>query len=505
MIKNGRLNAVIARPALVLGALAIALHLWANAGYGIFRDELYYIVCGWHLAWGYMDQPPLSPAIAAASHAIFGIWLPGFRIAPTLCFAATVVLTVQLVRLLGGGLFAARLAGITVFAAGALEVFGLLLTTDLLQPPAWTGCTYALIRAVRDGQRRWWLVLGLVAGVAFLGKYNVAFHVAALGLALLATPQRRALLTWEPWAAAGIVLAFAAPNLLWQQLHGWPFVAHIRDIAAHHTEHLSPLAFAAQELLLLNPATLPVWGAGVVALLAWPRFRDVRWIGIGFLLLMVFGNATQGKPYYVAPAYPGVIAAGAVAWEAWVARAAIRTALTGLVIAGGLALMPLFLPVLPPARLAAYMRWLGLLPSTGEILELGALPQYFADMFGWQAFADAIHAAWRALPPDQQSRAVFIGRNYGEAAAIDVLTHGPDAISTHQSYWYWGPKGHDGSVVLHVGETRTRMLQWFRQVEQVGHIPPGWGMPFEVDQPIWLCRGLRMPMTQFWATHRTDN
>jgi hypothetical protein len=492
-------------PAAILATLAVLLHLWANASYGIFRDELYYIVCGWHLAWGYMDQAPLSPAIAAASYALFGTWLPGFRIVPTLCFAATIILTIQLVRLLGGGRFGAWLAGGTLFGAGVLQITGVLLTTDVLQPAAWTACTYALVRATRDGQKNWWLGLGLIAGIAFLGKYNVAFDLGALGLALLATPQRRALATWHVFAGAALMIAIAAPNLLWQQTHGWPFLAHIRDIAANHTVPLSPVGFMAQQILQMNPATLPVWGAGLAALLAWRQLRDVRWIGLGYLLLMLFDAATHGKPYYVSPVYPGLVAAGGVALEAWLRRAAARAALGAFLLAGSLALAPLFLPVLPPATLAAYLQWLGLIPTTGEKMDLGALPQYFADMFGWQQMADAVGRAWRTLPPTDQAQAVFIGRNYGEAAALDVLGHGPDAISLHQSYWYWGPKGHDGNVTLRVGGSRERLLTYFVDVKEIGRTPPGWGMPFEMDQPIWLCRGIRAKLGDFWPGHMTDN
>jgi 4-amino-4-deoxy-L-arabinose transferase-like glycosyltransferase len=504
------LNPALRRPALVLFVLAVALHLWANAGYGIFRDELYYIVCGWHLAWGYMDQPPLSPAIAAASYALFGTWLPGLRIVPALCFAATVALTVQLAKLLGAGRYAAWLAGGTIFAAGVFQVCGVLLTTDPLQPPAWTAITIALVRAVRDDKPRCWLAAGLIAGVAFLGKYSVAFHVGTLGVALLAVPQRRALLAWQPWAAIAIMAAIAAPNLAWQALHGWPFITHAHDLAAHHTEHLSPLAFMAQQVLQMGPLTLLVWGPGLAALLVWPPMRAVRWIGIAYILLMAFGDTSHGKPYYVAPAYPGLIAAGAVALEAWLPqtrrwRTPARTAVFATIIAAAIAGAPLVLPILPPSDLAAYLRAIGLVPGTGEKTQLGALPQYFADMFGWQPLADEVHRIWRMLPPADQARAVFVGRNYGEAAAVDVLAHGPDAISLHQSYWYWGPKGHDGSVVLTMNETRAQLLSVFTTVEQAGRTPPGWGMPSETNQPIWLCRGLRTPITAAWADNMTDN
>lgn len=495
------------RPALVLFGAALLLHLILNGRYPIFRDELYYIVCGWHLALGYMDQPPLSPLLAALSYSVFGTWTTGFRLVPALCFATTAAITVELARRLGAGRFGAWLAGGTVFAAGVLQILGTLLTTDILQPPAWTACAYALVRAVRDGERRWWLWLGVIAGIAFLGKYNVAIELAAAGAAIALLPQRRALASWRPWAAALIAAAIAAPNLLWQQIHGWPFLAHIRDIAANHTIPMSFGQFLLQQLLLVGPPTLPVWGAGLLALLASRRFAGVRWLGLAYLLLLGFGWASHGKPYYIAPYYPVLFAAGAVAWEDWVRSPHWRAVLCTGIALPSLALSPLFLPVLPPGRLATYLAWLDLVPETGEKTDQTVLPQYFADAFGWQEMVDAVDRAWRALPQADRAKAVFIGRNYGEAAAVDVLGRGggPPAISLHQSYWYWGPKGYDGSVALTYGASRDHWLGYFRTVEQVGHTGPGWGMPFETDQPVWLCRDSRVPLDRYWPGHMTDN
>jgi hypothetical protein len=56
-------RAALDHPGWALGLVALGLHLWASRGYGYFRDELYFIVCGERLDWGFVDQPPLIPAI----------------------------------------------------------------------------------------------------------------------------------------------------------------------------------------------------------------------------------------------------------------------------------------------------------------------------------------------------------------------------------------------------------------------------------------------------------
>lgn len=501
MSSRERLILLVVDPAVVLGLGALVLHLWANGAYGVFRDELYYIVCGHRLAWGYVDQPPLAPLVAALSWDAFGGSLRGLRLVPACTAAALVALTVATARYLGGGRYAAWLAGLCVLAGGVLQTTGLLMITDTLQPLAWLGCSYAMIRAQRDGRPRWWWIAGAGAGVAFLWKYTIAFHLAALGAGLLLTPQRRLLARRDAWLALVLAALIALPNLAWQAAHGWPFLEHGRVLAAK-TKRMPPLHFLGQQVLLLDPFTAPVWMAGLAAFAGWRRFADLRWVAIGWVLLVAVMVAAHGKPYYIAGAYPLLFAGGAVALKVWLSAAAPRIALAGLVVAGGLVTMPLALPVLPVAVLAAYLRQLGTVPSTGERLELGALPQIYADMFGWRAMAEAVARAYAALPPEDQARAVFLGRNYGEAAAIDVFGPAlglPPAISAHETYFLWGPRGHDGSVVLQVGGTRERLLRTYAAVEQVGWLDEPWALPTETGIAVWVCRGRKTDLRNDWT------
>jgi len=503
MQSMSRLRSPLDHPELALGPAALVLHLWVNGAYGYFRDELYFIACGRHPAWGYTDQPPLTPLIAAASDVIFHS-LRGLRLVPALAIAATVALTAYAARILGGGLFARWLAGLAVFAGGGLQVPGVILTTDTLQPLAWLAIALCLIKAERDDAPRLWLAAGAVAGVAFLAKYTVALFLVSIAVGLLATPQRRQLARSAPWAAALIALAIAAPNLVWQAENGWPFVAHTAVLAAQKNIPLSPGQFLLQEVLTLGPGSAPVWIAGLVAFAFWQPFAPTRWVAVSWLFMIAAAVLGRGRPYYLAPAYPLLMAGGAVAWEAWLPRAA-KPALAAFVILGAVVAAPLVMPILPVSAYLQYQRALRFKPSTGEKLNLGALPQYYADMFGWPEIAEAVSKAYQALPLEDKAKAVFFGRNYGEAAAVDFfgpLWGGPPVVSAHENYFLWGPRGADGSVVFILGGSREGHLKTFRSVEPVGWIDNPLGMPEESGQTLWLCRDIREPLDKVWPRLR---
>src|SRR5579859_222736 len=201
-----------AHPALILGAVTLALHLWANGGYDYFRDEIYFIVCGQHLAWGYVDQPPLVPLIAHGARSLFGDSLLGLRLVPALADAALVALSAEAARRLGGGGFACWLAGLAVLAAPVFRVDGLLLSTDSLQPLAWLAASLALIAATERDRPAAWYALGAITGAALLDKYMIAFFLAAAAVGLVLTPERRMLARPAPWLAAGLALLIVLPN-----------------------------------------------------------------------------------------------------------------------------------------------------------------------------------------------------------------------------------------------------------------------------------------------------
>ncbi len=497
-------------PWLVLGLATLAIHLLFNGGYGIFRDELYFIVCGDRPAWGYVDQPPLIPLIASWSHALFGNSLVGFRLAPALTMAATVALSAEFARLLGGGRFAQWLAGLCVLGGGIFLALGMLVVTDMFQPLTWLLCCWFIVRLVQTGDERWWIPFGIVVGVSLLSKYLIAFFLIGLAAGVVATPLRRSLT--RPWlyAGAAIALLMVLPNVLWQQQHGWPFLELGAAGVNGKNLALSPVVFFLQQVLLAGPLAAPVWLAGLLAFAVRPQQAAYRAFAIAYAVMFALFTVTHGKANYIVAIYPALLAGGAVFIESKLHATAVRGAVLVAVALAGAFLAPLALPVLSEETYIAYAHAIGIGPSAtaGEHQKLGLLPQHFADMHGWPEMAAKIAAVYHALPPADRAKAVFFGHNYGEAAAIDVFGRPlglPPAISGHNNYFLWGPRGYDGSVVIEIGGDRDEYLKEFRQVDQAGYIDTPYAMPYETNQPIWVLRGLKTPIETVWPRIKNFN
>jgi len=493
-------------PWLVLGLATLVIHAIFNGGYGIFRDELYFIVCGDRPAWGYVDQPPLIPLLAAWSHALFGNFLVGFRLVPALALSATVALSAEFARTLGGGRFAQWLAGLCVLCSSQFLAIGLLFTTDTFQPLTWLACGWFLLRLAQTEDERWWIPFGVVVGVSLLSKYAMAFYVVALGIGLLATPQRSSLL--RPWlyvsAVIGVILVL--PNVLWQHAHGWPFLELGKAATNGKNVALSPGAFFVQQLLLMGPLAAPVWIAGLWACSWRPKLAVYRAFPIAYAILFTFFVVTHGKAYYITPIYPTLLGIGAVAVESWLQSAVWRrAALVTVAVAGAIA-SPMAIPIVSEKAFIAYSTMLGLAPAAtaAEHQKLGLLPQHFADQHGWPEMAAQVAAVYNALPPADRANAVFLGIDYGEAAAIDIFGRPlglPSAISGHNNYYLWGAQGHDGSVLIVLGPYWGELLPVYRHVEVAGEISNPYAMPYETG-PIYVLRDPKVPFSLIWPRLR---
>jgi Dolichyl-phosphate-mannose-protein mannosyltransferase len=489
-------------PWLVLGVAAFVLHLILNGGYGIFRDELYFIVCGDRPAWGYVDQPPLIPLLASWSHVLFGNFLVGFRLVPAVALSATVALSAEFARTLGGGRFAQWLVGLCVLFSPQFLAIGLLFTTDTFQPLTWLACGWFLVRLAQTEDERWWIPFGAVVGVSLLGKYSIAFYVAALGIGLLATPQRRSLL--RPWLYVGALIGaiLVLPNVLWQQAHGWPFVELGKAAVNGKNVALSPVAFLVQQLLLMGPAAAPVWIAGLWAGSHRPKLAVYRAFPIAYAILFIFFVVTHGKAYYITPIYPTLLGIGAVVVETWLQSVVWRRAVLGTIAVAGAIAAPMAIPVLSEKAFITYSTMLGIAPSAtaAEHQKLGLLPQHFADQHGWPEMAAQVAAVYNALPPADRAKAVFLGVDYGEASAIDIFGRPlglPSAISGHNNYYLWGPQGHDGSVLIVLGPYWAGLLSAYRRVEVAGKIDNPYAMPYETG-PIYVLHDPKVPFSSIW-------
>jgi len=494
--------------AVVLGVAAakLALHLALSNRYGYFRDELYFLDCGRHLAWGYVDHAPLVGLVARIALAL-GASLPVLRAIPALAGAGIVFLTGLLAWRLGGGRFAQGLAALGVLVMPIRLGIDSLFTMNSFEPLFWVGAAYALVRIVQTGDGRRWLLVGLLLGAGVMNKHSTAFFAVALAAGVLLTPLRRQLRTPWPWLGALVALIVVAPNLLWQVRHDFATLEDLRNVSrTGKNVVLGPVVFVGQQVLVTHPLLVPLWLAGLVWLFRAEhgRYRAQGWTFVLFFVLMFVFKA---KHYYLAPIYPVLLAAGAVAcdsalerWRATRGRRWPRRAMVALVLVAGAVLAPLTLPLFSPERYLSYEKALGLTRPQTEVSHEGPLPQMFSDQFGWPELAAEVARIYQALPPEDRARAAIFTGNYGEAGAINMFgpRYGlPTAISGHQTHFFWGPRGATGEVVIVLQGTRKGLEDVCLSVEEAGrHFHP-WGMA-EENRPIYVCRGLKVPLDQFW-------
>lgn len=497
-------NALMPRVLVGLVLLKLALHLVANTlgNYGYFRDELYYIACSQHLDWGYVDHPPLSILLLRLSRLFLGDSLFALRLLPALAGAALIWLTALLTRELGGGERAQVLAALGVFIAPICLSLHDFYSMNAFESLCWMGCALLLLRLLRGGDPRLWLWLGALAGLGLQNKHSLAFFAGAAVLGLLLTPQRRLLYTPWSWLGGALALLLLLPNLLWQQAHDWPTLEFLRNAQAQKNYLLSPLEYLSAQMLYQHPFALPLWAGGALGLLFHPRLKQCRCFGIAFVALLAFLVIQRGKPYYLSPIFPLLLAAGAVLGEYHLSRRWFGA--YGLVLAlGGALVLPLALPLLPPATLIRCTAALGMGEVKTENHEAAALPQHLADRFGWPELTAQVAQVYRTLSPAEQTQASLYAQNYGEAGALDFFgpQYGlPPALCGHNNYWLWGKHGQSGQVLIAVGGDPDDYRQFYESVAQVAIHTHAYAMPYERDLPIFLCRGPKMPLAEIWPT-----
>jgi hypothetical protein len=491
---------------LIAAIATFGLHLVGNPHYGYFRDELYLIICGRHPQWGYVDQPPITPLLAAGTQ-IFGHSLALLRAVPAFFAAAGVYVVCLLAAELGGGAFAEVLAALVVFFAPVLMNFGMKVSPDTVGLWLWPLEALYTLRLAKGADPRGWLAVGAAFGICIQSKYTVVFFMAALLLGLLLTPERRIL--FSRWFLAGCAVCgvIAMPNFLWQAYYGFPMLELLR--AGQHGKNLivGPAQYLFQQLLITNVFLSPIWIIGLAWLLWNAR---LRFLGYTYIILIVFMIVLHGKHYYPADVYPYLMAAGGVAIEAWTnRRKLLRPVVTTAVIVLGLVFVPFALPILPEEQVVSYTNsLLGILhiPHQAVATEhqrLPALPTDWADMHGWPELAATVAKAYQSLSPGDRTQVAIVTQNYGEAAAIDFFgpQYGlPPVISGHNQYYLWGTHGYSGNVIIDVAGDCGAREHLFASSERVATFTSPWVMPYEDGIPIMVCRGIQRPLAELWPS-----
>jgi 4-amino-4-deoxy-L-arabinose transferase-like glycosyltransferase len=488
---------------LCVAACKLLVHLYAGRHYGYFVDELYYLACSRHLDWGYVDHPPLIALTTLIARWLFGDSLPAIRFLPAVAGAGEVALTALIARELGGNRFAQGLAAVATLAAPGILVGDSLLSMNAFEPLYWMGCAWLLIRILKTGNPKLWIWFGILAGFGLENKYSMGIFGAGIVLGLLLTPGRRMLASPWLWLAGAIAFLIFAPNLLWNLQHRFPFLelqANIRrsgrDVA------LTPLAFFGQEILAMHPLTLPLWLAGLWFYFFSTRGKVFRSLGWAWVFTAAVIVSISPRVYYLFPAFPLLFAAGSVVWESRFTRWSLWLKLTwpALLVITGALLAPVAIPVLSPETYIRYTQALHIAPPAIETHRLGPLPQLFADQFGWEEMAATVARVYNSLPPEVRPKTAIFGQNYGQAGAIDLFgpKYGlPPAISGHQSYFLWGPRGYTGESVIVMDGRQTDLESRFAEVQNVASVYHPYSMPYE-HFDVFYCRGLKRPLEEIW-------
>jgi len=493
----------------IVWAIALAkliLHIYFNNRYGYFRDEFDYVACGDHLGWGYVDQPPLIPFLIHISRAVLGDSLRAIRVIPALASSLLVLEAALIARELGGKTYALLLTAITVTFAPQYLSNGSLLGTNCLEPNLWMGCAYFTILAIKRSDPRYWLWFGVVAGIGLEEKYSIALFGFALVVGLLLTEQRRVLLNKWIWLGGLTAFLIFLPNLLWNIHYDWPFLQLMRGIREEHRDVVLPAGqYFLQQTLLVNPLTAPIWIAGLIAFLFWKPLKPYRLLGISYVVCYAIFFVLHGKNYYLAPIYPMLLAAGAIVIESALNRPKLfwlKPVIVVVLVASGIHLLPITVPIYSPDRFLAYTKTLPFkLPVMEHSHARAALPQWYADQFGWKEIVDETAVAWSKLSPAERNDCGIFAQDYGQAGAIDFLgaQYGlPKSLSGHQTWYLWGPRNYSGNCMIVLDDTRETLENYWNNVEYVGASADN---PYALEKQldVLICRGSKFgTMKDLW-------
>ena len=489
----------------LLFALAkLVLHLLTNTRYGFHRDELLYLELGKHLDWGYWSNPPFIGFLSFLSQNLFGDSLFATRLFPALFGAGIVYLTCQVAKDLGGKSFAQILSGITAFTSLAYLRSSHMFMPVVVDIFFWSLCSWLVIRYLWKEDQKYLLWLGAAIGVGFLNKYSMGFLILALAIAFLVTPARSVFSKKNTWFAAGIALLIVLPNLIWQWQYNFPVISHMGHLAESQLSTVNPLIFLLDQLLM-HFAGMFVWVPGLFFLLLHKNMKKFRVIGWTYLVTLLLFLVMSGKNYYTLGAYPMLMAAGGVFWETTLRSTLKRAAIAAAVVLLNLPLLPAGLPILSLDQSLKFFDYvandLGVTSLTRwERGNIEALPQDYADMFGWEEIGRHVDTAIEEAGGVENC--FIYAENYGFASAIGRFSKYAktgDYVSFADSYRLWAPLdiGSKMDVFIYVNHEMGEDVQaLFSNIKLIGEMEHPQARERGVQ--VYLCREPVSDTGVFW-------
>jgi len=464
--------------------------------YGIFRDELYYLACANRLDFGYVDHPPLSIWVLAVWKFIFGNSVFMIRLVPAVVSSATVFMIGLFTMRLGGGKSAVIISMLSFMLTPIFLGMTTIYSMNVFDFFFWILSAYIFLRIIETENRKLWRVLGIVIGLGLLNKTSMLWLCAGILIGTVFTPLREDLKTKYPYIAAGIAFLIFSPYIIWNLTHDLAHLEFMRNAAARKYGGLTPVSFVLDLFLILNPVSVLIWIPGLIFYFFNKSSKQFR--AIGYIWLATFAVLFinwHSKAEYIAPAFQILFAGGSVMIVKWNARRnRLKYALAVPVIVLAIFLSPYARPLLPVENFLGYQSALKLQPPNTEGNELDGLPQFYADMFGWEDLARNVSNVYKSLSQEEKRRTVVYCSNYGEAGAIEYYSKKyslPKVVCPHNSYWYWSLQNKNAATIIIIGGEMEDHLQSLERVEAAGLHKTKYAMPYENNLTIFIGRGLK--------------
>lgn len=484
----------------IISFLTLLVHLFTNAfaSYGIFRDEFYYLACANRPDIGYVDQPPFSIWVLAVVRFLFGDSLFVIRLLPAILHSVLVYLTGKMTLKMSGSVAALTISCLAVALAPVILGMNTTYSMNTFDFIFWSLTAYLLVLIVQGEKKNLWLILGFVLGLGLMNKIGILWLCFGVFLALLLTSHRSYLKTIKPWLAFLIAFLLFVPYIIWNITHDFAHAEFIQNALRYKYSGLTPMDFIDGQFMNVNPASAIIWLLGLYYFFFHKEGKKYRMLGIvyltAFLILLLNG---QSKAEYLAAAYPMLFAGGGVLVEKisqlknwrWV-----KYAIAIPMVLSGILLIPLAIPILPVEVYIKYTEALGFAPSTAENKELSELPQFYADMFGWEDMAKNVSAVYESLSENEKRRTVVYCNNYGDAGAVEYYSKKyelPPVLCSHNSYWYWWDRNKKITTVIVIGGNEEDHLSSLEEVKVAAIHKSKYSMPYENNLPIFVCRGLK--------------
>ena len=409
------------------------------------------------------------------------------------------------VREFGGGKFAIILASLAVIFAPNLLFAANYLSMNIFDVLLWTLSFYILVKIIKSGNTKLWLIFGIITGIGLQNKHSIIFLAYGLFVGLVLTSNRKYFTDKFLWLGILITFINFLPNIIWEFNYGWPTAEFIYNATRYKNVHFSPLDFFLAHLIEMNPGSVLLLIGALYFFFFNKDGKEFRLFGWIYLSILLLFGLTAAKPYYIATIFPLIFVAGASSIEKIIEnylRPWIKPALILFLLPGYILIAPFALPILPVETYIKYSQFIGISPTSSERHEMGPLPQHFADMFGWENMVKTVAKVYESLPDEDKEKVLIFGQNYGEAGAINFLGRKynlPAAVSSHNNYWIWGvPENYTGEVMIVIGSSKEDNEEFFESVEEAAVIINKYAMPYETNLPVFICRGLKEPISKIW-------